>query len=60
MHGEVISRWPRDWRKSLGALAKYFHFQPSELWEFELVDVDFWAGEMKTQIDAQRKQANKK
>jgi hypothetical protein len=41
-------------------LAKYFHFQPGELWEFDLYDLDFWGEQMKTQIDALKKESKKK
>ena len=31
----------------MGAFAYTFHFQPSELWEFDAIDFEFWIEQLK-------------
>lgn len=38
LHGE----WPEDWDDCLGALARFFRFQPSELWAMDREELTFW------------------
>ena len=37
-----FARIPKNWDQLLGLIAYTFHFQPSEVWEFNSVDIEFW------------------
>lgn len=57
--GGVVLEFPSDWKETIGALAKYFHFPPSELWEFEMDDLVFWSDRMSEQVKELEKRMKK-
>jgi hypothetical protein len=45
-----------NWRDAVPLIAYTFHFPPSEIWEMDAQEIDFWAGEAKMIAEAQRRQ----
>jgi len=39
----------------MGSLAKFFHFQPSELMNFDIDDLEFWMDRLNEQVEAMKK-----
>ena len=37
---------PVNWVDVVAALAREFHFAPSEIWKMDLDDLAFWAGRL--------------
>ena len=44
--GKPVLEFPTNYESIIGHLAYNFHFQPSELWEFESHDFDFWFNQL--------------
>lgn len=54
-YGRFFARIPKNWRSLLGLFAYLFHFQPSEMWEFDEYDFELWKEQAEIVIEAKKK-----
>ncbi len=50
-----FARFPKAWKSLLGKFAYMFHFQPSEMWEFDEFDFMLWNEQANLIIESQKK-----